>query len=95
MVQKRINKLNNKNIKKVFFYFDGKKLSGLEGESLASALIANNIKIVGKSFKYHRPRGIMALGSEEPNALVRINTGHKTEPNLQATQVEIYNGLIS
>ncbi len=95
MSKNRINNFNQKKFKKVFFYFDGKKLSGFEGESLASALIANGIKLVGRSFKYHRPRGIMALGSEEPNALVRINKENKTEPNLQATQVEIYNGLIA
>ena len=52
--------------KKTFFYFDNKKLLGYEGETLASALIANGIKLVGRSFKYHRPRGIMALGTEEP-----------------------------
>ena len=92
MEKNRINNFINKT-NKVFFHFDGKKLIGYEGESLASALIANGIKLVGRSFKYHRPRGIIALGSEEPNALVRINKGNKVEPNIQATQLEIYDGL--
>ena len=62
--------------KSIFFYFDNKKLHGYEGETLASALIANGVKLVGRSFKYHRPRGIMALGTEEPNALITIQKGN-------------------
>ncbi len=92
------NRIKNFSIdfrKKVFFYFDNKKLYGFEGETLASALIANNIKLVGRSFKYHRPRGIIAIGSEEPNALVTINKGDKTEPNIQATKIYISEGLIA
>ena len=79
--------------KSVTFTFDGKKYSGFEGDTLASALLANNVHLVGRSFKYHRPRGIMASGSEEANALVRVGKGAYAEPNLRATQVEIYEGL--
>jgi len=93
MIKNRVNNFIHKNKNKVLFSFDNKKLEGYEGESLASALIANGIKLVGRSFKYHRPRGIIALGSEEPNALVRVNTGDRVEPNIQATQIQIYDGL--
>ena len=75
------------------FTFDGKSYQGYEGDTLASALLANNIHLVGRSFKYHRPRGIIAVGSEEPNALVRVGRGARAEPNLRATQVELYDGL--
>ena len=92
MSKNRILKFDQKN-KQVHFYFDGVKLTGFEGETLASALIANGIKLVGRSFKYHRPRGIMALGTEEPNALVSIKNGNEIEPNIQATQIEIYDAL--
>ncbi|MEC7237871.1 MAG: 2Fe-2S iron-sulfur cluster-binding protein, partial [Pseudomonadota bacterium] len=77
----------------VTFTFDGKRYQGFEGDTLASALLANNIHLVGRSFKYHRPRGIIAAGSEEPNALVRVGRGARAEPNLRATQVELYDGL--
>ena len=79
--------------KTVTFTFDGKRYQGFEGDSLASALLANNVHLVGRSFKYHRPRGIMASGSEEANALVRVGKGAYAEPNLRATQVELYDGL--
>ena len=79
--------------KTINFTFDGKKYQGFEGDTLASALIANGVHLVGRSFKYHRPRGIMASGSEEANALVRVGKGAYAEPNLRATQVEIYEGL--
>ena len=79
--------------KPVQFTFDGKKYQGFEGDTLASALLANNVHLVGRSFKYHRPRGIMASGSEEANALVRVGKGAYAEPNLRATQVELYDGL--
>ena len=75
------------------FTFDGKSYEGYEGDTLASALLANNVHLVGRSFKYHRPRGIIAAGSEEPNALIRVGRGAKAEPNLRATQVELYDGL--
>ena len=79
--------------KKISFTFDGKKYFGSEGDTLAKALIDNNIFLVGRSFKYHRPRGIISAGSEEPNAIVQLETGNKTEPNVRATEIIIYEGL--
>ena len=79
----------------VSFLFDGKSYTGFAGDTLASALIANGVHLTGRSFKYHRPRGIIAAGSEEPNALVRVGEGAYAEPNLRATQVEIYDGLVA
>ena len=76
------------------FSFDGRRLTGLAGDTLASALLANGIHLVGRSFKYHRPRGILTAGSEEPNALVTVDRGGGREtPNLRATEVELYAGL--
>lgn len=76
------------------FTFDGRALEGHPGDSLASALLANGVHLVGRSFKYHRPRGILAAGSEEPNALVEIDRGGgRRTPNLRATQVELHEGL--
>ena len=78
----------------ISFKFNGKTLYGYKGDTLASALLANGIHLVGRSFKYHRPRGILTSGVEEPNALVQIiKDKGKTDPNLRATQVEIYEGL--
>jgi sarcosine oxidase subunit alpha len=78
----------------VAFTFDGKALTGFHGDTLASALLRNGIHLVGRSFKYHRPRGILAAGSEEPNALVAVRRDDaRYTPNLRATQVEIYDGL--
>ncbi|TDK51594.1 sarcosine oxidase subunit alpha family protein [Antarcticimicrobium luteum] len=75
------------------FRFDGVRYAGLEGDTLASALLANGVKLVGRSFKYHRPRGILTAGSEEPNALVTIGRGGRRAPNTRATVQEIYEGL--
>ncbi|CDX33537.1 Sarcosine oxidase subunit alpha [Mesorhizobium sp. SOD10] len=75
------------------FRFDGKILFGFKGDTLASALIANGVKLVGRSFKYHRPRGILTAGSEEPNALVELRSGARREPNTKATTAELYEGL--
>lgn len=75
------------------FTFDGRPLTGHPGDTLASALLANGIHLVGRSFKYHRPRGILSAGPEEPSALVRLEKGGYAEPNLRATQVELYEGL--
>ena len=76
------------------FTFDGRALTGFAGDTLASALLANGVHLVGRSFKYHRPRGILGLGADEPNALVRIARDSAREtPNLLATQVELYEGL--
>ena len=79
---------------KVSFKFNGSTYYGFKGDTLASALLANDVHLVGRSFKYHRPRGIMTAGSEEPNAIVQLldNTS-RTEPNVRATEVEIYEGL--
>lgn len=79
--------------KPLSFTFDGTRYTGFEGDTLASALIANGVKLVGRSFKYHRPRGILSAGAEEPNALVELRSGNRREPNLRATQVELYDGL--
>ena len=79
---------------RISFKFNGKTYHGFKGDTLASALLANDVHLVGRSFKYHRPRGIMTSGSEEPNAIVQINPGtNRTEPNVRATEVEIYEGL--
>ncbi|MDK1374059.1 MULTISPECIES: sarcosine oxidase subunit alpha [unclassified Sinorhizobium] len=75
------------------FTFDGTPLQGLAGDSLASALLANGQLLVGRSFKYHRPRGILTAGAAEPNALVTIGRGGRTEPNTRATMQELYEGL--
>src|SRR5687768_5950807 len=77
------------------FSFDGRSMSGYAGDTLASALIANGVKLVGRSFKYHRPRGILTAGSEEPNALVELRTGARREPNTRATTAELYDGLVA
>lgn len=75
------------------FSFDGRDYSGLVGDTLASALIANGVKVVGRSFKYHRPRGVLSAGAEESNALVTLRTGAYAEPNTRATLVELFDGL--
>ncbi|WP_171210149.1 MULTISPECIES: sarcosine oxidase subunit alpha family protein [unclassified Ruegeria] len=75
------------------FVFDGVRYEGFEGDTLASALLANGIKLMGRSFKYHRPRGVLTAGSEEPNALVTVGAGAAQEPNVRATMQEIYPGL--
>lgn len=75
------------------FEFDGRKMEGHPGDTLASALLANGYKLVGRSFKYHRPRGVFSAGSEEPNALVQLRSGAFTEPNTRATTIELFDGL--
>jgi methylglutamate dehydrogenase subunit C len=75
------------------FTFDGETLSGHPGDTLASALLASGKTLVGRSFKYHRPRGILTAGSEEPNALVELRNGARREPNTRATTIELYDGL--
>ncbi len=80
--------------KRVSFKYDGKNYFGYEGDTLASALLANGVHLIGRSFKYHRPRGIMSCGSEEPNAICQISDKNDlTEPNVRATELEIYDGL--
>ena len=76
------------------FTFDGRPYSGYAGDTLASALLANGVHLMGRSFKYHRPRGVLAAGAEEPNALVTVQRdAARYTPNLRATQVELYEGL--
>ena len=75
------------------FTFDGKSYQGHGGDTLASALLANNVRIMGRSFKYHRPRGPLTAGSEEPNALVELRSGARQEPNTRATTAELFEGL--
>ncbi len=78
----------------VSFTFDGKTFEGLEGDTLASALLANGVHLMGRSFKYHRPRGVLAAGVEEPNALMQISRDNsKTTPNVRASVQEIYDGM--
>ena len=77
----------------VEFNFNGKAYTGLAGDTLASALLANGIHMVGRSWKYHRPRGIISAGAEEPNALFQLEKGQYTIPNARGTQVELYAGL--
>ncbi len=75
------------------FSFNGKSYSGLQGDTLASALLANGVHRVGRSWKYHRPRGIVSAGAEEPNAIFQLEKGEYTIPNARGTQVELYDGL--
>ena len=77
----------------VSFRFDGKTYGGFQGDTLASALLANDVRMVARSFKYHRPRGILSAGSEEPNAIVTVGSGVYQDPNVRATVQEIYNGF--
>ena len=77
---------NNKSLnqtKKISFFFDRKKYYGFEGDTLASALLSNGIHLIGRSFKYHRPRGIISAGCEEPNGIVQLELNEFTEPNIQ------------
>jgi len=75
------------------FTFDGKRYQGYQGDTLASALLANGVDLYGRSFKYHRPRGLLTAGVEEPSALVTLRSGARAEPNTRATVVELFEGL--
>src|SRR5208282_6621549 len=79
--------------RRIAFTFDGVRYQGHPGDTLASALLANGVRLVGRSFKYHRPRGIFTAGPEEPNALVELRGGARREPNTLATMVEMFDGL--
>ena len=79
----------------VSFRFNGKTMRGYAGDTLASALLANGQMLVGRSFKYHRPRGIVTSGPEEPNALMNLGTGKTFEPNARATTTELFDGLVA
>ena len=75
------------------FRFDGRLYSGYRGDTLASALLAQGVHLVGRSFKYHRPRGVLTAGPEEPNALIELRKDARREPNTRATTVELHDGL--
>ncbi|MFB0994994.1 MAG: 2Fe-2S iron-sulfur cluster-binding protein, partial [Paracoccaceae bacterium] len=77
------------------FIFDGKSYQGYAGDTLASALLANGQCLMGRSFKYHRPRGPISAGSEEPNAIVELREGARLEPNTRATVAELFDGLVA
>ncbi len=77
------------------FTFNGKNLSGFQGDTLASALLANGQTLIGRSFKYHRPRGVVSSGAEEPNALMNIGESPTFEPNQRATTTELFDGLVA
>ncbi len=90
----RLDKIGliNRN-KKISFKFNGKKYFGYEGDTLASALIANGVHLIGRSFKYHRPRGFFGAGVDEPYAIVQLYRNNETYPNVRATEQEIFEGL--
>lgn len=77
----------------ISFRFDDKWMKGHPGDTLASALLANGVRLMGRSFKYHRPRGPLSAGSEEPNAIVELRDGARREPNTRATTAELFDGL--
>ena len=79
--------------KKISFKFNGKNYFGYEGDTLASALIANGVHLVGRSFKYHRPRGFFGAGVDEPYAKVQLYKNNESEPNVSATEIELFEGL--
>ena len=75
------------------FRFNGKTFQGYAGDTLASALLANGVRLMGRSFKLHRPRGLVAMGTAEPNALVQLGSGASTTPNLRATEIDLFDQL--
>jgi len=92
----QVNRLSGGQIdreKTLNFTFDGQTYLGHDGDTLASALLANGVRLMGRSFKYHRPRGVLTAGSEEPNALVELRSGAYQEPNTRATVAELFDGL--
>src|SRR6476659_2756173 len=76
------------------FLFERRELTGYVGDTLASALLANGVGLIGRSFKYHRPRGLLAAGAEEPNGLLTLGTEGRRTPNVPATTTELYQGLV-
>ena len=84
--------LINRN-KKISFTFNGKQYFGYEGDTLASALLANGVHLVGRSFKYHRPRGFFGAVVDEPYAIVQMNRNNEVDPNVRATEQEVFEGL--
>ena len=81
--------------KRLRFTWEGRSYEGYEGDTLASALLANGVRVVGRSFKYHRPRGIIAAGTEESNALIQLGEGARSTPNVRATEIKLYDGLVA
>ena len=81
--------LINRN-KKISFKFNGKKYFGYEGDTIASALIANGVHLVGRSFKYHRPRGFFGAGVDEPYPIVQMNRNNEVDPKVRATEQELF-----
>ncbi len=79
--------------KPLSFSFDGRTVQGFAGDTVASAVLASGQRVFGRSYKYHRPRGVIGLGSEEMNALIGVGVGARHEPNLRATQIELFNGM--
>ena len=79
--------------KTISFKFNGKQYFGYQGDTLASALIANGVHLVGRSFKYHRPRGFFGAGVDEPYAIVQLYRNNETDPNVKATEQELFEGL--
>ena len=75
------------------FTFDGRAMTGIAGDTIASALLANGVRVVGRSFKYHRPRGIFGYGAEEPNALVDVTMNGRSTPNLRASTEPLQDGM--
>jgi heterotetrameric sarcosine oxidase alpha subunit len=94
----QINRLQGGQIdhsSRLSFTFDKRQYTGHPGDTLASALLANGVRLMGRSFKYHRPRGVLSAGSEEPNAIVELRSGNRQEPNTRATTAELYDGLFA
>ncbi|SMO45435.1 sarcosine oxidase subunit alpha family protein [Ruegeria faecimaris] len=92
----QVNRLNGGQIDRnttLNFRFDGRSYTAHPGDTLASALLANDVRLIGRSFKYHRPRGLLTAGSEEPNGLVELRSGARKEPNTRATTIEMFEGL--
>ena len=81
--------------REIRFSFNGKSYTGLAGDTLCSALLANGVHMIGRSWKYHRPRGILSAGAEEPNAIFQIEKGARTIPNARGTQAELYDGMVA
>lgn len=77
------------------FVWEGRQLQGYAGDTLASALVANGVRLLGRSFKYHRPRGLIGAGVEESNVLVQLGTGARSTPNMRATEIVLYDGLVA
>ena len=94
---KQSHRLNNVGLinrdKVITFNFNGKSYQGYEGDTLASALLANGVHLVGRSFKYHRPRGFIGAGVDEPNAKLQVTINGHSEPNINATEIELVDGL--